>query len=147
MKEGETKTFTDDGKTITISRQGDSTHVKIEGAGETRSLTVTRDGDSIRIERDGKPFRGFIVGPERRKIIIDGVPFSGEMPAPHTEMLPRHPSRTMFVCPKDHTTLMVPKEKDDQTYKCPVDGSTMEKKKGKGFSFYFDDSMFESEEL
>lgn len=147
MKEGETKTFTDDGKTITIRREGDTTHVRIEGAGETRHLTVTKDGKgSVVVERSGK-VRSLVIGPERHRIVIDGVPFD-EPVMPKIAPMPRHERmKTMFVCPKDKTTLMVPEEKADQTFKCPVDGTEMEKRRGRGFSFFFDDELFESSEL
>ncbi len=147
MREGETKTFTDDGRTITIRREGTTTHVKIEGAGETKNLTITRGGGGeIRIDRDGKS-RSFVAGPERRRIVIDGVPIPGETLAPNMKLDPRPRARTMFVCPKDNATLMVPEGKADQTYKCPIDGTEMEKRRGHGFSFFFDDKSFESEEL
>ena len=141
MKEGETKTITDDGRTITVTREGNTTLVKIDEAGRTRRLTITRDGDEVRITHD----KAFMIGPARRKIIIDGVPFD-DFIKPQT-ILPRRGNQTWFVCPKDHTMLRVPDGKEDQTFKCPVDGTTMEKRKGKGFTFFFDDSTFESHEL
>ncbi|HET7711857.1 MAG TPA: hypothetical protein VFL80_08000 [Thermoanaerobaculia bacterium] len=148
MKDGETKTFTDDGKTITIRREGNTTHVKIEGAGETRNLTITRGGDgAIRIDRDGKT-RTHITSPERPRIVIDGLPFAPDaFVAPHARLIPKAKLRTSFVCPKDHTTLVVPEENAEQSFKCPVDGTEMEKRKGRGYSFFFDDNLLETEEL
>lgn len=147
MKNGETKTFTDDGKTITIRREGDATHIKIEGAGETPSLTITKEGaGSIRIDRDGEHLKGFVIGPERRRIIIDGMPLD-DLRVPQMRVFPRRNTQTWYVCPKDHTMLRVPDGKEGQTYKCPVDGTTMEKRRGHGFSFFFDDDLFESNEL
>lgn len=146
MKNGETKTITDDGRTITVTREGDTTHVKIDDAGQVDRLTITRDGNRIRIGHSGDgDMRSFIVGPERRQIIIDGVPLDKFMD--REPLRPRRGMQTWFVCPKDHTTLRVPAGKEDQTYKCPVDGTVMEKKKGHGFQFFFDDSTFESHEL
>ena len=134
MKNGETKTLTDDGATIKVTRDGDSVNIKIEGAGESRTVTVTHGGDGdITINRNGRRFH--IATPD---VIVPPV------------RVPRfHESRlgALYVCPKDGTTLRVPDDKEkekDKSYKCPVDGTTMEKKKGRGFSFYFDDSDFEA---
>lgn len=145
MKEGETKTFSDDGKTITIRREGDTTHVRIEGAGETENLTITKDGKgAVIVERDGK--RTLVMAAPRPRIVIDGVPFD-ENVMPKMPLLPKHKAKTLFVCPKDKTQLHVPEEKAGDAFKCPVDGTAMEKKKGHGFSFYFDDDLFETNEL
>ncbi len=133
MKAGESKTITDDGKTITVAREGNTTVVTIDNAGDTERLTITREGDRIRIGHDGDAFSTFIVKPEKFK-----------MPEIVT---PQHRTQTWFVCPKDHTMMRVPAGKSDQTFKCPVDGTTMEKRKGHGFSFFFDDHVFESERL
>jgi len=146
MKDGETKTVTDDGRTITVTREGNTTHVKIDEAGKTRRVTITRDGDHIRIGHDDEGISAFTVGPGHRRIIIDGVPLDEFMMKPQM-VLPRRRTQTWFVCPKDHTMLRVPEGKEDQTFKCPIDGTTMEKKKGRGFSFFFDDGVFESNEL
>ncbi len=104
--------------------------IKIEGAGTTQSLTITRSGDKFSVERDH-----LIMPP---KILFDGA-------------IPRFREKAMgqtwFVCPKDHTMLRVPKGEEDRTYKCPVDGTTMEKRKTHGFSFFFDDNDFEMESL
>ncbi|HEX9161867.1 MAG TPA: hypothetical protein VF980_09190 [Thermoanaerobaculia bacterium] len=147
MKSGETKTITDDGRTITVTREGNTTHVKIDDAGRTDRLTITRDGDRLRISHlDSGGNRSLIVGPERRKIIIDGVPLD-EFTNPGT-LVPKHRSaQTWFVCPKDGTMMRVPEDKADQTFKCPVDGTTMQKKKGRGFTFFFDDNIFHSSEM
>jgi hypothetical protein len=114
LKPGDTKTITDDGNTITITREGGST--------------------VIRIGRDGDHPRALVLGPDRHKILIDRFP-----------EIPR--TQSWFVCPKDHTMMRVPKDKADQTFKCPVDGTTMEKRKGHGFTFFFDDNFFDSEDL
>ena len=134
MKDGETKTLTDDGSTIKVTRNGDAVDVKIEGAGGSRTVTVTHGGDGdITINRNGRHMR--IVTPD---VVV-----------PPVHVRPFHESRlgSIYVCPKDGTTLRVPNDKDketDKSYKCPVDGTTMEKKKGRGFSFYFDDSAFDA---
>ena len=129
MKSGETKTLTDDDTTIKVTRDGDSVNIKIVGAGESRKITVTRDGaGDVRIERNG---RVIING---RDIVVPPI----RVPRIHRE---RH-AQSMFVCPKDGTSLKVPDDKSEQTFKCPVDGTTMEKKKARGFSFYFDENDF-----
>ena len=43
--------------------------------------------------------------------------------------------------------LRVPAGKENESFKCPIDGTTMEKRKGHGFGFFFDDDSFESESL
>jgi len=136
MKDGETKTFTDDGRKVSVRRDGDTTHVTIEGANGTKTLSITSDGSDVRILRDG------VV--ERRKIVIGSDRLLEGFP--HHEMLPRK-AQTWFVCPKDKTMLRVPEEKSDDTFKCPVDGTTMEKRKGRGFAFFFDDDVFESHDM
>lgn len=150
MKEGETKTFTDDGRTITVRRQGNSTEIQIDGADKTDTVTITREGNRIRIGRhdaDGG-FRSFVVGPERRRIVVDGAPLPDLENLPKFRTLPPGgKASTWFFCPKDKTTLRVPEDKADQTFKCPVDGTTMEKRKGRGFTFYMDDDFFESNVL
>ena len=136
MKSGETKTFTDDGNTITLRRDGDSMSIKIEGAGNTRSLTITKADGAITIDR-GTRHKLMIVGPDHFQTfdtLPHGMPQFG-----HTQ--------TWFVCPKDHTMLRVPDGKEDDSFKCPVDGTAMEKRKGHGFSFFFDDDFFRSEDL
>ena len=130
MKEGETKSFTDDGRTITVTREGNSTHVRIDGADKTGKLTITREGNRLRIGRtDADGLRTFVVDPDQ---------------FPRFRSMPERKASTFFVCPKDRTMLRVPDAKGDESYKCPVDGTTMEKRKGRGFTFFFDDEMFES---
>ncbi|HEV7920877.1 MAG TPA: hypothetical protein VGR02_08820 [Thermoanaerobaculia bacterium] len=152
MKSGETKTFEDGEQKISISRSGDDVDIRIQGAGGTKSITVQKSNDgSIRIGRGDvlmPGLRSFVVGPERKRIVIDGVPVVPEFE--HFRDLPRLQPRkqqTWFVCPKDHTLLAIPDAKENQTYKCPVDGTVLEKKKGRGFSFFFDEDSFESESL
>lgn len=142
MKDGETKTITDGNNTITIRRDGDAVHIKIDGAGTTREVTVSRTGDGlIRIDRDGTRERTLVIGPDRPRILIDGMSI-GELPA-----MPKRKLDTWFVCPKDKTALRVPDAKEDQAFQCPVDGTPMEKKKGRGFSFFFDDDLFDLQSL
>jgi hypothetical protein len=147
MKDGETKTFTDDGRKVTVKRDGDTTHVTIEGANGTKTLTITNDGSDIHIDGfdgfDGGTRRKIVVGPDRPRVMIDGFEY-GDLP--HKKLLP-HKAQTWFVCPKDKTMLRVPEEKAGETFKCPVDGTTMEKRKGRGFAFFFDDELFESHDL
>lgn len=142
MKNGETKTFTDDGRKITVHRDGDTMKVTIEGAEGTKSLSITNDGAEIHIDGteglDGKRHT-IVVGPDFNFKGLDDVPRHGLMPKK---------AQTWFVCPKDHTILRVPEDQvDDKTFKCPLDGTTMEKRKGHGFAFFFDDSLFESHDL
>jgi hypothetical protein len=130
MKNGETKTLTDNGTTIKVTRNGDAMDIKIEGAGESRTITVTRSGDGdININRNGRRFR--IVTPD---VVVPPI---------HVPNFREHRAGTLFVCPKDGTTLRVPEDKKDDTFKCPVDGTTMDKKKGRGFVFSFDDKTFD----
>ena len=137
MKSGETKTFTDDGRTITLRRDGDSISVKIEGAGETKSLTITKADGTITIDRDGIKRRRIVIAPDRIES-FSTIP----------RVMPKFgKTQTWFVCPKDHTMLRVPEGKQDETFKCPIDGTTMEKRKGHGFSLFFDDDFFRSEDL
>lgn len=148
MKKGEKKTFTDNGRTVTVEREGDTTHVRIEGADKTEKLTITREGGRVRIARaDARGPRTLVVGPERRKIVIDGVPMDDLDARPHPRPFSHKSMQTFYVCPKDKTTLRVPEGKEDATYKCPVDGTGMEKKRGRGFSFFFDEESFETHEL
>ena len=147
MKDGETKTFTDDGRKVTVRRDGDTTHVTIEGAEGTKSLSITSDGSSVRIDRDGFGMKSWIVGPNRPRIMIDGEEFRDGMDFRGRPFRELPSAQTWFVCPKDHTIMRVPEEKSDQTFKCPLDGTTMEKRKGKGFAFFFDDGEFESHDM
>jgi hypothetical protein len=92
LKSGETKTITDDGNTITISRQGSST--------------------VIRIGRDGDHPRALVLGPDRHKILIDRFPDFPRMqtwfvcPKDHTMMrVPKDKADQTFKCPVDGTTM------------------------------------------
>jgi hypothetical protein len=154
MKSGETKIFEDGDQKISISRSGDDVNIKIEGAGDTKSITVQKGNDgSVHVWRDGTlvpGLRSFVVGPERKRIVIDGVPVVPEFEHFRDRDLPQLQPRkqqTWFVCPKDHTLMAIPDAKEGQTYKCPVDGTVLEKKKGRGFSFFFDEDSFGSESL
>jgi hypothetical protein len=152
MKDGETKTFTDDGRKVTVTREGNTTKVLIEGADGTKTLSITNDDGEIRIDgADGKRRKVIQIGPDRPRILIDGMDFKdfnfkGLEDFPRHGLMPRK-AQTWFVCPKDHTMLRVPDEKSDDTFKCPIDGTTMEKKKGRGFAFFFDDELFESHDM
>lgn len=149
MKDGETKTFTDNGRTITVKREGNATHVQIADADKTEKLTITRENGRVRIGRvDSDGVHGFTIGPDRRKIIIDGIPLGDFENLPRfREQLPRKEVQSWFVCPKDKTMLRVPEGNEEKTFKCPVDGTLMEKRKGRGFTLFFDDSTFESNVL
>jgi hypothetical protein len=143
MKSGETKTIVDDGKTIRITRDGDSMKVVVEGAGKSKEITIEndRDGD-VRIIRAGDD-EVLRIDPTRRgghRIIINGQPLR-DLLDEHV-IRPRH-ADTWFVCPKDHATLRVPEVKEGATFKCPVDGTTMEQRKGRAFSLFFDDEAFD----
>jgi hypothetical protein len=146
MKDGETKTFTDNGRTITIKREGNTTLVQIADADKTEKLTITREGGRLRIGRvDSDGAHSFAFGPDRRRIIIDGMPLGDFENLPRfREQLPKKDAQNWFVCPKDHTMLKVPEGKEEQTFRCPVDGTVMEKRKGRGFTLFFDDDLFES---
>ena len=148
MRDGETKSITDDGRTITVRREGNTTHIRIDGADKIGKLTITRDGNRIRIGHHGE--LGVlgedmtVIAPRTgKKIVIDGMPL-GEMIPRFRSFTPREMS-TFYVCPNDKTTLRVPEAKENATFKCPVDGAEMQKKKGRGFTFFFDD--FETDHL
>ena len=128
MRDGEAKTVMDDGRTITVRREGDTTRIEIEGAGHTERLSITREGDRIRIGRQGDGSRSIIIGHGRAERL------------PLFSSIPGGKSQTFFVCPTDKSMLRVPEEKSGQTYRCPVDGNTMEKRRGRGFTLFFDDS-------
>lgn len=149
MRDGDKKTFTDNGRTITVTREGNTTHVQITDADKTEKLTITREGGRVRIGRiDSEGLQSFTIGPDRRKIIIDGVPLTEFEGLPRfREQLPKKEVQSWFVCPKDKTMLRVPEGKEEQTFKCPLDGTPMEKRKGRGFTLFFDDSIFESNVL
>jgi len=125
MKDGETKTLVDGDKTITVHKSGDNLDIKIEGAGKTRTITLNNSGGDIHIFKDGDGM-AFRTIPEPRVFLDEHF----------DRMSPK--AQTWFVCPKDHTMLRVPDDKADQTFKCPVDGTQMDKKKGRGFAFFFD---------
>ena len=146
MKDGETKSFSDNGRTITVKREGNTTHVTIADAENTEKLTITRDGGRVRIGRiDGDGVHGFAIGPNRRQIIIDGMPM-GDLDLENLprfrERIPKKDVQSWFVCPKDKTMLRVPDGNEDKTFKCPVDGTQMERRKGRGFTLFFDDEAF-----
>ena len=145
MRDGETKTVTDDGRTITVRREGNTTHLRIEGADKTEELTITREGNRIRVGRVGSDgTRGFVIAPNRERLVIEGFGLEDLEKAPRSRGTDRDRGlQTFFVCPKDRTTLRVPQDKTDQTYRCPVDGTVMEKRKGRGFTFFFDDNSIE----
>ena len=134
MKSGETKKLVDGDKTITVTRDGEALDIRIEGGGSSNKVTISRGTDGFRIEREGAP-RTFLFPPG--------------LDLPQTRIMKfRNPSsQTWFVCPKDHTLMRVPSGKEDATFKCPVDGTTMEKRKGHGFAFFYDDDGFDSESL
>jgi hypothetical protein len=149
MKDGETRTLIDNGRKVTIRKSGDSLNVVIEGAGRTRNVVITESGNSDVVigsdgDRDGERHVEVFGGPGHRQIIIDGrriVPgeaFNSIMPA-----VPGQRMQSWFVCPKDHTMLRVPADHEDGTFKCPVDGTTMEKRKGRGFAYFFDDDTLD----
>ncbi|HVS31318.1 MAG TPA: hypothetical protein VMS98_07670 [Thermoanaerobaculia bacterium] len=135
MRDGETKSFTDDGRTITVRRDGNTTHIRIDNADKTEKLTITRDGRGIQIGHLGHG--STVIAPRGRQIVIDGMPLD-EM-IPKFRSLPPREMSTFYVCPNDKTTLRVPEAKENAKFKCPVDGAEMEKKKGRGFTFFFDD--------
>jgi hypothetical protein len=131
MRDGETKAMTDDGRSITVIRDGDKTRVEIEGADQIETLTITREGDRI------------VIGPDRRRIVIDGRPLMDLERLPRFRTMPGPKMHMEFVCPKDRSTLRVPEANADQTYRCPVDGTTMEKRWRRGFTLFVDDSATE----
>jgi len=135
MKDGETKTLVDGDKTITVKKSGNSIDVKVEGAGETRTISITNSGGDIVIGRDGFRFDTLDhMNIKPPKIVFDRSEIERRMPH----------AQAIFVCPKDHTVLRVPEDKAGNTYKCPVDGTTMEKRKGHGMML-FDFDREESE--
>lgn len=137
MRDGETKTLIDDGRKITVKRNGDAVNIEIEGAGQTRKLTIVKTGDQdIVIDpEDSDTRRRVVIGPGSSRILIDGLPGLSDKKRPFTE--------NWFVCPKDNSMLRVPEAKEDATYKCPVDGTTMERKKGRGFTIWMGDGSLE----
>ena len=159
VKSGETKVLTDDGKKVTIRRDGDKVYVTIEGAG-TRRVIVTDGDDGVRIEREirrkvmkdvQKQMKDVQKQMKEQRFMMDDVVMPKieipkiEIPPieiPKIEVPNVHPlipHRTWFECPKDHTMLRVPEGKENETFKCPVDGTTMEKKKGSGWAYFYSD--------
>ena len=144
MKDGETKTLIDDGRRITVRRNGDAVNIEIEGAEETRKLTILRSGegdiviDRENIDRDNSRKRVQVLAPGTR-ITVDGVPGMSEKKSGSSE--------SWFVCPEDHSMLRVPEGKEGATYKCPVDGTVMEKKKGRGFTIWMGEGTLEATRL
>lgn len=130
MKSGETKKLVDGDRTVTITRNGEALDIRIEGGASSDKLTITRGHGGFRIDRDGG--RTFIA-PQM------GENFSFHVPNIRQFKFNAPKSQTWFVCPKDHTMMRVPEGKSDGTFKCPIDGATMEKRKGSGFAFFFDD--------
>jgi hypothetical protein len=125
MHDGETKTFTDDGQTITVRREGNATSIRVEGDDKTDRVTITREGGRIRIGR---------MSDSDRRIFVDGI----TRDIPRARQLLRELGPVHF-CPKDQTTLRVPKADEDATFKCPLDGTAMERRNGRGVTFFFDD--------
>src|SRR5687767_10048665 len=68
MRDGETKSITDNGRTITVRREGNTTHVRIDGADKTGKLTITRDGNRIRIGHLGDDMT--VIAPRGGKKIV-----------------------------------------------------------------------------
>ncbi|HEX8154520.1 MAG TPA: hypothetical protein VF698_15405 [Thermoanaerobaculia bacterium] len=140
MKDGETKTFEEDGRKITITKKGDALNVEVEGAGGSRTVTIVGGDRGIRIERDGsRPGISVIPPGELRERII-----AGELPGFDVDQLPRfrrfprdQKLQNWFVCPKDKTLLRVPDDAGEKEFNCPVDGTKMEKRNAKDFRFFF----------
>lgn len=107
--------------------------------GETK--TITKNGKTFIFKKDGDVTKLTIV--DGGTIQIDDETFRRPMvfKPPHIAR-PNFPHQTWFECPKDHAILRVPEGKADGTYKCPIDGTTMEKRKGRGFAYFFNDDMF-----
>lgn len=140
MKDGESKTLIDDGRKITVKRNGDSVNIEIDGAGETRRLTIVKSGGGeIVIDSDGQGRRLEVLGPGSSRILLDGFRGSRGKKEGLRE--------NWFVCPEDQTMLRVPEGKEGATYKCPVDGTVMERKKGRGFSIWMSEGSLEGTQL
>ena len=139
LKDGETKTFSEDGRTVTVRRDGDRIVVNIDKAGEAKKLVIVNgDSGEIKIDAAGEGLRSLVIGPERRRIVINDRALED---LPHVRPLRM---QSWFVCPKDGTALRVPEDKQDESFKCPIDGTPMEKKKAPGFTFFFGDGDFDS---
>ncbi len=136
MKSGESKKLVDGDKTVTVTRSGDAIDVRIDGAGASSRLTISRSGGgAFHIGREGS---------SRTWVMPPGAVFGA--PDVRSFRFRNTTKQTWFVCPKDHTMLRVPEGNEDDSFKCPVDGTQMEKRKGSGFAFYFNDD-FEPESL
>ena len=134
VKQGETKTIVDDGKTVRITRDGDRLKIVVDHGDRKREITIEGDGDDdddfdFDVPRHGHP----------RRIIINGRSLDDLLDVP---MLRGHHDDSWFVCPKDKAMLRVPEPKDGDSFKCPVDGTTMEKRKAPAFTFFFDQDSF-----
>jgi hypothetical protein len=140
LKDGETKTFGDGDRSITVHRGGDSIEVKIGAAGKARRIVIDSNDGEIHI--------GGGEGPRVFSFNGDGaLPrmfMDGNIPSIQPRQFKQR-TQTWFVCPKDHTMLRVPEGKDDAKYNCPLDGTAMEKREGHGFSFFFDDEKHHEE--
>jgi hypothetical protein len=152
MKDGETKVLTDDGRTVSVKREGDTIHVTIAGADKSEKLTITRDGGGFKIDGGDGKARTWVygVGPERfrNRIMIDGSTIDLDGDGPKLRMLPRKAAQNWYVCPNDKSMLRVPDDADEKKeFLCPVDGAKMEKKSGRGFAFFFDDSERNHEDM
>jgi hypothetical protein len=142
MKSGESKKLVDGDRTVTVTRNGDAVDIRIDGGAAAEKLTITRGHQGYRIERDGA-----------QTWVVPGAGLEGlqgleglRVPAVRSFKFNNASKQTWFVCPKDHTMMRVPEGNTDQTFKCPVDGTAMEKRKGAGFAFFFDDD-FQPENL
>lgn len=143
LKDGETKTFGDGDRTITVHRSGDAIDVKINGASTSKRIVIDSTDGEIHIGGDGPRAFSFNGTPGAMpRIFIDG-----NMPSLERRKLREKSTQTWYVCPKDHTMLRIPDGKSDATYKCPVDGTTMEKREGRGFTFFYDDEWHQREDL
>lgn len=130
MKNGDAKKLVDGDRTVTVTRNGDAVDIHIEGGAASDRLTINRTGKGFRIDRDGA--HTWVMPP------MGEEPFR-LAPGVRQFRFKNNAVQTWFVCPKDHAMLRVPDADADKTYKCPVDGTTMEKRKGTGFAFFFDD--------
>jgi hypothetical protein len=128
FRPGQVQVVTIDGSvTVSVSRRGDTRHVKVERLGLTNEytlepvegvLTVTR----VEAERP-------ILAPHR--IVIDGVPLD-RLPSTRE---PRGPVR-YYICPKDEAMLRVPHSRHSGELKCPVDGTPMKPAVGRGNAYF-----------
>ena len=142
MKSGESKKLVDGDRTVTVTRTGDAVDIRIDGGADSDKLTITRGRTGFRIERDGT--HTFVVPPGELRMLPGLENF--RVPAVRSFKFNNASNQTWFVCPKDHTLMRVPEGAKEQSFKCPVDGTAMEKRKGSGFAFFFDDD-FQPENL